>query len=219
MKSCPFEFVKVEPLKGEARLPDFKSKFPLGQVPAIEDFSVLTPSQQPFRLAEGSAILAYLCEKNGWLDLYPSSPPARARVNEYLSHHHTGLRTITRGPFVRLLRGAFFGEPWSKEEREKGRSDVDKAARRFAEAFLEPQRGDGIFIGGRKEPSIADLLAYPEIAQMSQLGFSTFTREQHGDVLVNWLRAMEKLPAHEDVHQTVFKVAKVYRDSLASEGK
>ena len=210
MKNEPFEFVKVEPLKGDARTPEFKSKFPLSLVPAIEDFS--SSPTNPFRLAEGSAILTYLCEKNGWSDLWPSLPSERGRLNEYFSHHNSGPRLLSRSVFIHLLRNAFFGDEWSEADRAKGKVVVERQVESFKGAFL--CREGGLFVGGRKTPTIADLLAYPEFAQLSQLGFVSYSREEHGDKFMSWLQAMEKLPGHDDVHQTVLKIAKMWNKPL-----
>ncbi len=69
MKKTPFEFITINPTSGETRSPQYRRKFPLGLIPAIEDDSV-TP---PFALSEASAIMIYLCEKHGWDDMYPET--------------------------------------------------------------------------------------------------------------------------------------------------
>lgn len=35
-------------------------------------------------LFESPAIMGYLCDKNGWSDMYPTKLVPRARVNQYL---------------------------------------------------------------------------------------------------------------------------------------
>lgn len=35
-------------------------------------------------LFESPAIMGYLCDKNGWSDMYPTELVPRARVNQYL---------------------------------------------------------------------------------------------------------------------------------------
>jgi glutathione S-transferase len=58
--------------------PDFRSKFPLGTIPAIED------TDNGLKLSESTAILTYLAEKHGWQDIYPPDAAIRAKVNEYM---------------------------------------------------------------------------------------------------------------------------------------
>ncbi len=60
---------------------------PRGQVPILEEGD--------FGLYEMPAILAYLCEKHDWEDLYPKDVRTRARVNQYLHMHHNATREAT----------------------------------------------------------------------------------------------------------------------------
>ena len=51
--------------------------------------------QGDFVLYEMPAILTWLCNSNGWVDLYPSDPAARALVDQYLHFHHSTTRLAT----------------------------------------------------------------------------------------------------------------------------
>merc|ERR1712216_673681 len=86
--------------KHGTRSEDFLQKVsPLGRIPAIEE------PDTGFVLAESSAILTYLSDANGWSDLYPTELRQRAKVNAYLSWHHTasGTRACT-SLFARVVR-------------------------------------------------------------------------------------------------------------------
>ncbi|GMH82728.1 hypothetical protein TL16_g09358 [Triparma laevis f. inornata] len=70
-----FEFKKVEPMNGDTRKSEFTTLFPTAKSPAIHE-----PDNNDFKLAEGSAIMQYLCDKNEWENWYPSSDlQSRAR--------------------------------------------------------------------------------------------------------------------------------------------
>ena len=63
------------------------------------------------------------------------------------------------------------------------------------------------YIGGRSQPSIADLLAYVEIAQCTQM--SLLLDYSGTPVLQAWLDAMAGLPYHDDVHASLSKLNKL----------
>jgi glutathione S-transferase len=200
MHNAPFEMVKVDPIKGEARKPEYKNIFPLALVPGIID--------DDFVLSEGSAILQYLCEKNGWIDWWPCESGAaaikrRAKINMYLSSHHSIIRPIS-GDIVRpLLMEKVYQKPWDTAQRAKASESVLKRIQKFENSFLNLS-GNG-YIGGFDKPSIADLMAYTEIAQISQLKLGV---DMSSAVNTNlWLERMQRIPGHDDVHRIMPKLA------------
>src|SRR5436190_5421274 len=71
-----FEFVNVDPTKGEHRRPEFLAVNPAGKVPVLVD--------DDFVLSESVAIVPYLAEKypqNGFL---PTSRRPRAQVHRWV---------------------------------------------------------------------------------------------------------------------------------------
>jgi glutathione S-transferase len=62
--------------------------FVLGIIPALE-------SSCGAHLTESAAILAFLADKHGWSDLYPTDITQRAKVNEYMHWHHNGVGNNT----------------------------------------------------------------------------------------------------------------------------
>ena len=55
MNDIDYDFVRVQPMLGDCKKPEYLEKFPTGLSPAIEDGG--DEGEEPFRLAEGQAIL------------------------------------------------------------------------------------------------------------------------------------------------------------------
>jgi glutathione S-transferase len=200
LNNANFDWRKVEPMRGDQKKPEFLSKFPLGHSPAIDDSG--------FYLAEGSPIMKYMCEKHSWNNWYPQNDiQKRARIDEYLSHHHTGPRMLTLHCFRPVMLALMSKEtPITKEDEQKGIETSIKIALRFEKTFLH--HSDSCFIGGGETPSIADLFAYCEFAQVTQLGI--MDNYDGCDRLENWLAKMKQLDHHDDVHQSLFKLSSLY---------
>lgn len=239
LKQIPFELITTNPTAGETRAPQYRQKFPLGLIPAIED----TDSSPSFTLSEASAILIYLCEKHGWDDFYPTTMPSessgnadvmaairrRAKIHEYLSHHNESARTMTR-KIVRPTMVWMFNEGSNDGGRDAAAylssnpRDVDKAkatirdvAKRFQHKFIASSSTTSVtgYIAGGDGPTIADLLAYPELAQIPQIMGIEYAEEwPELAPLKGWMDKMAKLPFHDDIHRTVYKIGKLYRSKL-----
>ena len=83
---------------------DFKKVNPNAKVPAILDGD--------FPLYESHTILKYLCQTRNVPDhWYPKDPKRRAKVDEYLDWHHTGLRMGSGGYFFRKYVSPITGKP------------------------------------------------------------------------------------------------------------
>lgn len=222
MKKKPFEFVTVNPIAGETRTPEYRRKFPLGLVPAIEDADC-TP---PLRLSEASAIMMYLCEKNGWDDFYPEGVQKRAKIIEYVSHHNESARMMTRKIIfptnIWLFSENASGKPsWGEgvphlshnpRDLEKVKAAIRDVAKRFQHKFLLAN-SSGYIVEGNA-PTIADLLAYPEFAQIPQIMGIDYAEWPELEPLNVWLNKMSELPCHDDVHRTVFKIGKIFKSKL-----
>ncbi|MGE0383969.1 MAG: glutathione S-transferase family protein [Gammaproteobacteria bacterium] len=176
---------------------------PKRQVPAINDAG--------FVLYEMPAILVYLAEKHGWIDLYPDELQARARVNQYLNFHHTTPRLATfqlMGPHVTPALGPAFGvdslDPLMVDTIMAMRARADKLTsgrQAFAKQASIVECGyffdDAPFLCGTRRPTIADIACYQELAQLQWAGlfdFSPFPRIQ------GWLGRMAELPFHDVAH-------------------
>jgi glutathione S-transferase len=227
MKKQPFESISINPMKGENRTPQYRGQFPLGLIPAIED----DPGDgKTIALSEASAIMIYLCDKNKWNDMYPSSNnnPSdirqRALINEYISHHNESTRLMTRKVIRPGLNGLFAAEgnlspgmthslSRSPADLAKLKSTIRDTAKRFQHKFLVNSRGSSDFIVG-DTPTIADLLAYPDLAQIPQILGIDYGEFPELEELRQWLDRMAKLPYHDDVHRTATKLGKLYQSKL-----
>lgn len=201
MHQIEFDFVRIDALLGATRTPEYMAKFPTALIPAMDDNN--------FYLAEGSAICIYLCEKYGWGSFYPTGTDAdcirqRARINEYLSHHHYSSRMLSVKFFRPFMLDTFSKKLWTREKAKEHEPSIFKIAKSFETTFLS----QGKFISGTDHPTVADMIAYPEFAQMEQFGLVTFD-EVTFPLLSKWLKSMAALPGHDDVHQTLHKVAKM----------
>lgn len=223
LKSAPFEFTTINPTAGETRTTEFRSKFPLGLIPALED----TDANPPFMLSEASSILIYLCEKYNWNDYYPVNTSSavdlqkRAKTHEYFSHHNESSRMMTRKVIFPTMKWMFADNSDTKKaaapkhlshnpnDIQQVKSIIRDVAKRFEHKFLK----DGNYIVG-DTPSIADLLAYPEIAQIPMIMGIQYTEWEELERLRNWLERMEQLDFHDDVHKTVVKIGKMYKSKL-----
>src|SRR5256884_4278092 len=87
-----FEFVDVDPPKGELRRPEFLAVTPAGKLPVLVDGD--------FILTESVAIVLYLAEKYPEKGLLPSGLRARAEVNRWLLFSATELEQ----PLWRIVR-------------------------------------------------------------------------------------------------------------------
>lgn len=210
----PFEFIKVEPMAGGTRKHDFLAKFPTAMVPALEDDGVF--------IAECSAIMQYICEKHQ-LDQYWSMHSKhlkeRAKINEYLSHHHTHLRKVSQVMAFPVFREKFFKKKWEVSDRDEAVVKGHVILKEFENIFLKPKvnlspslsfvttptQPTQLYVNGFTHPTIADLIAYTEVAQLEQLKVINFTANEYPH-LTPWLKQMSQLPDHDDVHQTVVKI-------------
>ena len=193
IKKVPFKFSLAVPgmSKGPGTAaPKFRTKFPLGTVPSMEDGDVC--------LAEAPAILAYLSRKFQWNDYYPEDITRRARIDEYMHWHHSNTRAIAKPYFAAAVR------PDIKMSAEAIEEEKGKAARSLEtieNVFLGGGEGGGgaYFFGSSSGPSLADFVGYEEVAQVSgafgqTLDLSPYPKTEQ------WLGTMRALPFHDEVH-------------------
>lgn len=179
--------------KGEA----FQARSPLGHIPLLVD-SGLT-------LSESGAILTYLAETGGWSDLYPDAPAARAKVNSYMHWHHNATRSLAflNTPIIRPDMGEVTDEEMAAR---KVRAGSTLGA--LADGWLGGEGrskssvgglGRGGFLGGSEAPTVADLLAYEEVVQVSERYLNLVDTSAHPRV-ADWLDRMGELPYHAEAH-------------------
>jgi glutathione S-transferase len=97
--------------------------YPFGTIPFLED------DERP--LGESNAILRYLAAREGRTDLYPTDPPARARVDWALDAWSTQLR----GGFFPAERVALMHADMEQGGGRAQDADPDELARALEEAY------------------------------------------------------------------------------------
>lgn len=210
---------------GGTRTKEYKDKFPTGLSPAIDD--------NGFKLAEGGAIMKYgwalalnpprasltrlcapryLCVKEGWTDFYPTDLQQQALVDQYLSNHHSTTRKMTMKVFHPMMMSFMGKQEWDADAGAKAKDTSVFIASKFQDVFLKER-----FIAGGDAPTIADLAAYTEIAQVEQVLGSEYSFEGREDMarLNEWLGEIKGLKAHDDVHRTVSKLGQLFQAKLA----
>lgn len=193
-KRVPFKAVVTVPgiaSKFGARSEEFLAKAPLGTVPVVEEEDGLV-------LWESPAILQYLAESRKWEDLYPSSAAGRAKINAFMHWHHTGTRELayTLTPFFRPDMGVVTDELFASR-----RAGAAKTLETFGSVWLDG--GNSSFIGGAPTASIADLLAYGEVAQMLPQYCNALPGITLPDGVAGWCERMQALPGHDATHASL----------------
>jgi len=112
-----------------------------------------------------------------------------------------------------LLQEKFYKKPWDAVVRDNSTITALSTIKDFERIFLLST--PGCYVGGLPHPTIADLIAYPEIAQLTQLGIIQLPPSDF-PVLSQWLLNMQRLPMHDDVHKAVFKLSEMVNKSKAT---
>jgi len=200
LNNLPIQLSKVEPLKGDCKKADYVKKFPQGYSPGLEDGD--------FYLTEGASIMQYLCEKHHLSEWFPLSSSVedmnkRAKINEYLHAHHQSTRMLSAHTFRPFMISIM--DPKYEIDVSKAQSAAVKIATNFERIWLRHGRNNSncSYIVG-DTPTIADLLAYCELAQVTQMNIMSY---KEFPVLEDWLQRMSGLPHHDDIHQSLLKLA------------
>jgi glutathione S-transferase len=144
LAGIPYEWVRVDLMKGEHKGEAFLALNPFGQVPVLEDGDTT--------LADAQAILFFLAARQGdgrWL---PTDPLGQARVVRWLS---TAAGEVRQGPESARLHH-LFGVKAIPIERAQ-----EKAA--FILAQLDRHLSDRLWLEFDR-PTIADIAVFPYVA-------------------------------------------------------
>ena len=141
---------------GSTTSPEYVSKYPAHLTPMVE-----SPDLPRGALGESCAIMAYLANKHGLEDFYPSDPGRRAMIdnaNFYLIG--TLYPLLARATYPTLAFGQYPGEvatsEASDELKAKAQKDAEAALAEPLEVFNTFFLDGKPFIGG-DHPSIADI--------------------------------------------------------------
>lgn len=160
--------------------------------------------------SEGSAMMQYLCDKHGWDQWWPqgsdeTSRLKRAKLSEYLSYHHHGTRMISHKIAFKLFTKQFF-----KKDYPETKDELREISTKIISNFEKKGLRGGPFIAGSTTPTIADLFAYTEIYQLVYL--NVLTHDDLSPPMRAWAEALQALPAHDDVHASLKKLATAMKE-------
>ncbi len=204
-KDTPFEMVLINPgSKGDngSRNPAYLAKNPAGTIPMIEDPDI------GYVLAEAHAIMAYLCNRYGWDDVYPTNPEARGKVDWYLNFHHRNVRDASVGLVAPRIRKDL---------------DIPEATQAAAKATLTNALtgldtgwlADSRYLAGN-QVSIADFGAYAEIGQLRPEFTNVYDFEPFPNVR-RWLDDMKGIKGHDEVHVVLAELGDISREPPSME--
>ncbi|XP_011072496.2 glutathione S-transferase T1-like [Sesamum indicum] len=139
------------------RSPEFAEINPMRKVPAI--------MHADFKLFESHAILVYLASAfpgvaDHW---YPADVHKRAKIHSVLDWHHSNLRRGSVEYLFNTLVAPEFGLPLDQKAADVGEKLLSASLAMIESYWLE---GDGPFLLGNSQPSIADLALVCEIMQL-----------------------------------------------------
>ena len=141
-----YEFVQVDPSKGEHKTPEYLQLHPLGKVPALKDGE--------FTLFESAAICRYLASSSN-AGLYAGNSKQKAHIDQWvdLITHHVG-RWLGVFFFNEIVRVKFLRQAAIAEEMIEAQNFLDQHL-----PAIESQLGRYSFLTG-DELTIADLVAF-----------------------------------------------------------
>ncbi len=200
LKQLPFELVPTNPgSKGEngSKHPSYLAKNPSGTIPCLEE------PDTGYTLGEGHAIMAYLCQKHGWTDLYPDDLQARGKVDWYLNFHHRNIRDASGMVAPKIRKDLDIPELIQFA----AQSTFNKGLKTLNDRCLE----DGRFIAG-DALTIADLSAYGEIGQL-QADFTNIFDFSEFPNVQRWLKDMHQVPGHDQAHVVLKELGDISQDA------
>jgi glutathione S-transferase len=186
----------VSLMTGEHKQEAFMKINPSGKVPAFKD-------ADGWILTESVAIARYLCTTNNIPDnWYPKDAEKRARVDEFLSWYHTGIRSACLKVFMSVTFAKDSNNPASVKENAVA-----------LEAVLDQMENN--FLQGRDyvagdEISIADLFGHCELYQLLPVGYKI--PEKKRPVLAAWIDRVKKAtqPHFDQVSKTITEMEGKY---------
>jgi glutathione S-transferase len=172
------ESTVVNPFQGDTRTPEFLGINPNAKIPALVDGD--------FKLWESNAIVAYLADKAGNTEFWPTGQ-ARYDALRWMmweaAHFSTVLGTFIFENLLKNMMG--LGEPDAAK--------LDQATKDFARygKVLDEQLNGRAFLLGGNKPTIADFCVG---ALLAYAGPARVPVEQFPNV-VSWLRRLDEIPA------------------------
>jgi glutathione S-transferase len=177
VRAAGLEFEEVD-VWGKTTTPEYLAKYPAHLTPTLEEEGLPKGT-----LGESCAIMAYLCNKHGLDQFYPTDPGRRAMVDNAMFYLiGTFYPLLARATYPTLGFPQYAGEVATSEAgddmKAKAAKDAEAALAEpldvFRSFFLDGQK----FIGG-DQPSIADirLAATLEFLRASDYDFPAWAEE------------------------------------------
>ena len=155
VRAAGLEFEEVD-VWGKTTAPEYLEKDPAHLTPMLEEEGL--PRGY---LGESCAIMAYLCNKHGLDQFYPTDPGRRAMVDNAMFYLiGTFYPLLARATYPKLGFPQYAGEVATSEAddamKAKAQQDAEAALAEPLDVFRSFFIGDAKFIGG-DSPSIADI--------------------------------------------------------------
>ncbi|GLU05792.1 hypothetical protein SLE2022_228710 [Rubroshorea leprosula] len=195
-----FEEIKIDLSKRQQLSPEFKEINPMGKLPAIVDGR--------FKLFESHAILIYLaCAFPGVADhWYPADLFKRAKIQSVLDWHHSNLRLGAAAFALYAALAPALGLELNRQKAAEAEKLLSSSLSKIESVWL---KGNGRFLLGGNQPSIADISLVCEIMQLEMLDEKDRNRVlgPHKKVQT-WIENTRNAtrPHFDEVHAIVFKV-------------
>ena len=184
-KRIPYRLIEVDIFAPEGPPPDYVQRHPFKRIPAFE--------HEGFRLYETGAITRYIDEVFAGPPLMPTTPRARARVNQIVSiMDNYAYRPLIWDIFVERIRAPAQGGS-ADEAKIAAALPRAETCLRAIEALADP---DGPLLAGG-DVSLADLHAAPMFAyfSMAKEGAALLSSQPR---LNRWWQSMRKRPSMTD---------------------
>ncbi|GMJ06272.1 glutathione S-transferase THETA 1 [Hibiscus trionum] len=199
MNGINYEEIKVHISKGQHLTSEFAEINPMKQLPAIIDGR--------FKLFESHAILIYLaCAFPGVSDhWYPADVSRRSRIHSVLDWHHSNLRRGAAPYVFNTTIAPVLGRPLNPQAAAEAETILTSSLSKLESFWL---KGNGRFLLGGNQPSIADLSLVCEIMQLEVLDEKDRARllDPHKKVQ-QWIENTRNAtsPHFDEVHKVLMK--------------
>jgi glutathione S-transferase len=155
VRAAGLEYEEVD-VWGQTTSPEYMAKYPAHLTPMLEEAGLPQGA-----LGESCAIMAYLSNKHGLEQFYPSDPGRRAMIDNAMFYLiGTVYPLLARATYPVLAFGQYPGEVATSEAddelKEKARKDAEEALAEPLEVYNTFFLAGKPFIGG-DHPSIADI--------------------------------------------------------------
>ena len=156
VRAAGLDFEEVD-VWGKSTGPEYIAKYPAHLTPTLEEEGLPRGV-----VGESCAIMAYLCNKHGLDQFYPTDPGHRAMVDSAMFYLVGTLYPyLARATYPTLGFPQYAGEAATSGAddaiKSQAAKDAETALTQPLEAFHSFYLGDDRFIGGGEGPSIADI--------------------------------------------------------------